>query len=103
MYKVYFVSKFNTEEYFIQASNEIEVMEFLIFECYIFGRYVDRSTKPISELFDQLNKRNKKYRKSFCFARGKYFYVKEIVKTGYGIKKKTSPKKRFSNVNCIVM
>ena len=36
VYKIYFVSKFKTEEYFIQASTEDEVMEFLIFECYIF-------------------------------------------------------------------
>lgn len=30
VYKLYFVSKFNTEEYLIQASNEDEVKEFLM-------------------------------------------------------------------------
>jgi len=104
VYKVYFVSKFKTEEYFIQASNEIEVMEFLMFECYIFGKSINRSNKSIYELFDQLNKISKTYRHSFCFARGTYFYVKDLIKTDYVIKKKKpSPKRRISNENCIVM
>ena len=104
VYKVYFVSKFKTEEYFIQASNEIEVMEFLMFECYIFGKSINRSNKSISELFDYLNKINKKYKMSFCFARGTYFYVKDVIKTDYIIKKKKpSPKRRDNNEKCIVM
>ena len=104
VYKVYFVSKFKTEEYYIQASNENEVMEFLIFECYIFGKCINRSNKSISELFDQLNQINKRYRKSFCFARGTYFYVKDLVKTDYIIKKKKpNSKRRYSDDKCIMM
>ena len=104
VYKIYFVSKFKTEEYFIQASTEDEVMEFLIFECYIFGKGINRSNKSISELFDHLNRINKKYRKAFCFARGTYFYVKDLIKTDYVIKKKKPiPKRTLKDDRCILM
>ena len=87
VYKVYFVSKFKTEEYLIQATTEDEVKEFLIYECFIFGRDINRSNKSTSELFDQLNFINKKYKRSFAFARGTYFYVKDLMQTDYVIKK----------------
>jgi len=104
VYKVYFVSKFKTEEYLIQATTEDEVMEFLIFQCYIFGKSINRSNKSISELFDHLNRISKTYRHSFCFARGTYFYVKDLIKTDYVIKKKkSSPKRSFREEKCIVM
>lgn len=104
VYKIYFVSKFKTEEYFIQASTEDEVMEFLMFECYIFGKSVNRSNKSISELFDHLNRINKKYGRAFCFARGRYYYVKDLIKTNYVIKKKKpSPRRRSKEDKCILM
>ena len=104
VYKLYFVSKFKTEEYLIQASNEDEIMEFLIFECYIFGKSVKRSNKSVSELFDQLNKINKKYGKAFYFARGTYFYVKDLMKIDNVVKmKKPRAKKKFKEEKCIVM
>ena len=104
VYKVYFVSKFKTEEYLIQATTEDEVMEFLIFQCYIFGKSINRSNKSISELFDHLNRISKTCRHSFCFARGTYFYVKDLIKTDYVIKKKKpSPKRRFREDKCILM
>ena len=75
-----------------------------MFECYIFGKSIKRSNKSISELFDQLNKLNKIYGKSFYFARGTYFYLKDIVKTDSIVKqKKPSPKRKFREENCIVM
>ena len=104
VYKVYFVSKFKTEEYYIQASNENEVMEFLMFECYIFGRCINRSNKSISELFDHLNNKCKIHKRAFCFARGTYFYVKDLIKTDYIIKnKKAIPKRKLKEERCILM
>lgn len=104
VYKVYFVSKFKTEEYYIQASNENEVMEFLMFECYIFGRCINRSNKSIYELFDQLNNKFKIHGGAFCFARGTYFYVKDLIKTDYVIKKKKpSPKRKLKEEKCVIM
>jgi hypothetical protein len=104
IYKVYFVSKFKTEPYFIQASSEDEVKEFLMYECNIFGRNITRSNKSIGELFDQLNSINKKYRHSFVFARGTYFYIKDFLLMDYI--KKTSPKNIYINKNsskCVLM
>ncbi len=80
VYKVYFVSKFKTEEYKIMASSEDEIKEFLLFTCFIFGKHVKRSNKSISELFDQNNYNFKINRISFSFARGCYSYVKDIIK-----------------------
>jgi len=104
VYKLYFVSKFKTEEYYFQASSEDEVLNFLIFECHIFGKFDNKSNKSISELFDYLNLNNQKYRKSFCFARGTYFYIKDIIKTEYTVKKNYKKiRLERGNINCIVM
>jgi hypothetical protein len=90
IYKVYFVGDYRTDEYTFLSSSSDEIKEFLMFKCFIFDKKIKHSDQSINELFDQKNDISKRNRHSFSFARGRYSYVKKIIKIEP--EKKISPK-----------
>ncbi len=75
-FEVHFVSDYNTDIYEFRAQTEGQIMDYLLNDCNIIKNR--NSNMSNVEVFEWL-KKNKKS-DMFYFARGRYYYVKEIKK-----------------------